>query len=112
MSASPLNNFVHWILSIICKFTDDTKLSGAVDTTEGRGVIQRRKGCHHHQYNLGNEMTGHSSDKKDLGVLMHGRLDMSQQCTLTTQKASHILAASSVWRREGYRDFTAAFQYL
>ena len=44
-----------------------------------------------YQYKLGDVKVEHSLAKKDLGVLVDGKLDMSQQCSLTAQKASCVL---------------------
>ena len=57
-------------------------------------VLHQGQGNHHYQYKLGDEMTEHSPIKKDLGVLVNGKLDMRQQCALVAQKASHILGCS------------------
>ena len=45
----------------------------------------------HYQYKLGDKRIEHSPVEKDLGVQVDGKLDMSQKCALTTQKANHIL---------------------
>ena len=42
-------------------------------------------------YKLGNEKTMRSSAEKHFWALVDGKLDMSQQCALTVQKAKHIL---------------------
>jgi len=45
----------------------------------------------HYQYKLGDKRIEHSPVEKDLGVQVDGKLDMSQKCALTPQKANHIL---------------------
>ena len=46
----------------------------------------------HYQYKLWNERIEHNPAKKNLGVLVDDKLDMSQQCALTAQKVNCILS--------------------
>jgi len=54
-------------------------------------VLRVARGNIHYQYKLGDERIEHSPANKGLGVLMHGKLDMSQQRDLAAQKATTVL---------------------
>ena len=111
-----INDVDSVIKCTLSKFADDTKLWDVVNTPEGWDAIQRdldrieqwtqvnimkfsevkckvlhlSQGNIHYRYKLRNESIEFSTAKKDLGVLVNEKLDMSQQCVLAVQKANCI----------------------
>ncbi|GAB0181628.1 mitochondrial enolase superfamily member 1 [Grus japonensis] len=101
----------------LMKFEDDTKLSGEVDTLEGRATLQEdldrleewanknlmkfnkdkckvlHLGKHNPevQHRLGSTWLESSSVERGLGVLVDNKLNMSEQCAAAAKKANRML---------------------
>ncbi|KAJ7420471.1 hypothetical protein WISP_48324 [Willisornis vidua] len=55
-------------------------------------VMHLDQGKLKYHFMLGDEQIKRSCTQRDLGVLVDERLDMTQQCALTAQKANRVLA--------------------
>ncbi|GAB0190814.1 mitochondrial enolase superfamily member 1 [Grus japonensis] len=102
----------------LMKFTDDTKLSGEADTSEGRATLQEdldrleeranknlakfnkdnckvlHLGKHNPgvQHRLGSTWLESSSVERHLGVLVNKKLNMSEQCAEAAKTANRMLS--------------------
>ncbi|GAB0187935.1 mitochondrial enolase superfamily member 1 [Grus japonensis] len=96
----------------LMKFADDTKLSGEVDTLEGRATLQEDldrleewanknlmkdnnildlgKTNPGAQHRLGSTWLESSSVERDLGVLVDNKLNMSEECAAAAKKANRM----------------------
>ncbi|KAF4788925.1 hypothetical protein TURU_157372 [Turdus rufiventris] len=97
-----INDIDKGIEDIPNNFANGTTLNGAVDTPEGwmdavqRALEELKKETHgnlirfslQYQYRLRDEQNKRSPAKKDLGILVEGRMDMTWQCELAAQKAN------------------------
>ncbi|PKU42345.1 rna-directed dna polymerase from mobile element jockey- hypothetical protein [Limosa lapponica baueri] len=106
----------------LTKFASDTKVCGMADMLEGRDAIQKDldtlerwacadrmkfnqdkykvlhlgRGNSKHKYRLGREWMESSSEEKDFGELVDGKLNMTQQHVLAAQKVNHILGCIKI----------------
>ncbi|PKU38893.1 rna-directed dna polymerase from mobile element jockey-like [Limosa lapponica baueri] len=101
----------------ISSFAEDTKLEGAVDSLEGQEALQRDLDILEHwamingmkfnkpkcqilhlgqsnagrKYKMAEEWLESSPAERDLGVLVHSRLNTRQQCAPAAKRANNIL---------------------